>query len=156
MEPLIESDEPDDAWHRAQRTGVLVLSHFVTDDDEEWLELIDRWQATCLAERRASIVAFVDNDRDLASVCFDAQGLTSFAGDRLDAAMGRVLEETADGDGFPRGAFAVWRTQRLPLAKAGRVATKVRRLDRFARDATEARAFEVGGEHVTVSEVNRL
>jgi len=156
VEPLlIESDEPDDAWHRAQRTGVLVLSHFVTDD-EEWLALIDRWQAACLDERRASVVAFVDSDRDIASVCFDGQGLTSFARDRLDAAMGRLLTENVDGNGFAGGAFATWQTKRLPSAKAGRVAAKARRLDRFARDATEARAFEVGGEHETVSEVNRL
>lgn len=151
MEPLIESDGPDDAWHRAQRTGILVLSHFVTDD-EGWLALIDRWQAACLDERRASVVAFVDSDRDLASVCFDGQGLASFAGDHLDAAMGRLLAESVDGNGFPSGAFATWRTKLLPSAKASRVAAKERRLDRFARDAAGAHAFEVGGEHVTVSE----
>lgn len=155
MEPLVESDDAESAWHRARRTGVLVLSHFVTDEDE-WLALIDRWQAACLAERRASVVAFVDSYRDLASVCFDGQGLPSFARDRLDVAMGRLLEETVDGDGFPHGAFAAWRTKRLPSAKAGRVAAKARRLDRFARDAAGARAFEGADEHVIVSEVNRL
>lgn len=155
MEPLIESDEPEGAWHRAQRTGVLVLSHCVTDD-EEWLALIDRWQAACLAERRASIVAFVDGDRSVATVCFDGQGLASFAGDRLDAAMGRLLEETVDGDGFPHGTFATWRTKRLPLAKAGRVTAKARRLERFARDPAGARAFEDGGFDVTVWQVHSL
>lgn len=155
MEPLIESDEPEDAWHRAQRTGVLVLSRFVTDD-EEWLALIDRWQAACLAERRASIVAFVDGDRDLASVCFDGQGLPSFARGRLDAAMGRLLEETVDDDGFPHGAFAAWRTKCVPTAKASRVAAKARRLDRFARDPAGAREFEDQGAHVAVREVNDL
>lgn len=155
MEPLVESDEPENAWHRAQRTGVLVLSHFVTDD-EEWLALIDRWQAACLDERRASVIAFVDSDRDLASVCFDGQGLPSFAGDRLDDVMGRLLTENVDGNGFAGGAFAAWQTKRLPSAKAGRIAAKARRLDHFARDPAGARAFEDGGKYVTVWQVHSL
>lgn len=156
MELLVENDEPENAWLRARRSGVLVLSHFVTGDDEEWLELIDRWQTECLAEQRASIVMFVDSDRDLASVCFDGLGLTSFARGRLDAAMGRLLEETVDGDGFPRGAFTAWRTKRLPTAKAAHVAAKARRLDRFARDPAAARAFEDQGAHVAVWNVHSL
>lgn len=155
MEPLVESDDAEVAWHRAQRTGVLVLSHFVTDE-EDWLVLIDRWQAACFAERRASVVAFVDSDRDVACVCFNGQGLPSFAEYRLDAAMGRLLAESVDGDGFAGGAFAAWQTRRLPVVKAGRVVAKARRLDRFARDPAGARAFEDGGKHVTVWEVHRL
>lgn len=148
MEPLVESDEPEDAWRRARQTGVLVLSHFVTDE-EEWLALIDRWHAACLAEGRASIVSFVDSDRGVASVCFDGQGLPSFASDRLDAAMGRLLEQAVDGDGYPSGAFAAWRTKRVPPAKAGHIVAKARQLERFARDPAGAQAYEAGELDVT-------
>lgn len=155
MALLIESDEPEEAWRRAQRTGVLVLSHFVTDDDEEWLALIDRWQAACHAARRASIVAFV-NHRGLASVCFDGKGLPCFTSARLDAAMGRLLADTVDGNGFADGAFATWQTRRLPLAKAGRVATQAMWLERFSRDPAGAGAFDAGGDQVLVWEVDNL
>ncbi len=153
---LVVEIETEEAWLQAGSSGVLVVPREAQFAEEEWSELLERWRDASFAERRACVVVFVDRNPGRARVCFDGDGLPCFAGDRLDAAMGRLLEEVVDGNGFADGAFATWTTACLPLAKAGRVAAKARRLDRFARDRAGARAFEDGGEHVTVWQVHAL
>ncbi len=153
---LVVEIETEEAWLQAESSGVLVVPREAQFAEEEWSELLERWQDACLTARRASVVMFIGSDPGRATVCFDGKGLPSFAGNRLDAAMGRLLEDVVNCAGFADGAFATWTTAALPLAKAGRVAAKARRLEHFARDRAGARAFEDGGEHVTVWQVHAL
>ncbi len=153
---LVVEIESESAWSQAERSDVLVVPHEAEFAEEEWSELIDRWDSACAARGRATIVVFVNRDPARAAVHFGGKGLPCFAKDRLDAAMARLLEPVVDGNGFADGAFAVWQTVLLPFAKAARIAAKAMRLERFARDPEGARAFEDGGKSVTVWHVHAL
>ena len=155
MELVVEI-EAEEAWLQAERTGVLVVPYEAEFAQEEWWPVIDQWRDACHVAGRASVALLIDGNPGRARVHFDGKGLSCFAEDRLDAAMGSVLEDVVDGDGFADGAFATWTTAVLPLAKAGRVAAKARRLDRFARDPVEAVAFEDGGKLEMVRRIHAL
>lgn len=155
MELVVEA-EPESAWRQAKTSGVLVVPYEAEFAEEEWLPFIEDWQHVCRAYGRASIVIFVDRDPKGAIVSFDDNGVPSFAGPRLDAAMRRLLEDTVNCRGYGDGAFTRWMTRLLPFGKAGRVVAKARRLDRFARDAAGARAFEGGRKDIIVWGVHSL
>lgn len=155
MDVVVELD-PEEALLRAERNGVLVIPYEANLAEEEWWPAIERWDAACRTAGRASVSLLIDRQSGGARIHFDGTGLPCFAEQRLDGAMGRVLEDIVDGNGFADGPFASWRTVLLPLGSAARVAAKSRRLDRLARDPVEAAAFEDGGKLAIVRRIDAL
>lgn len=153
---LVVEVEAEAAWSQAEKNGILVVPYEAQFAEEEWSELIDRWIASAVASGRAGVVLFAEQCGMRATVHFVGTGLPCFAKDRLDAAMGRLLEDVVDGNGFANGEFADWRSTRLPFAKAVAVAEKARELDRFARDPKGADAFEGGALDILVWDVHEL
>lgn len=155
MDFVVEPD-PEEALLRAERSGVLVIPYEANFAEDEWWPTIEQWDAACRAAGHASVSLLIDRESGRARIHFDGKGVRCFAEQRLDGAMGRVLEDVVDGNGFAEGPFASWRTVLLPLRRAGRVAAKARRLDRLARDPVEAAAFEDGGMLAMVRSVHAL
>lgn len=155
MDVVVEI-EPDAALRQAERCGVFVVPAEAEYDDHDWELLVEEWEDAYRARGRASIVVYVELYPTRATVSFDGKGLPCFAGERLDAAMRRMLEQVVNRRGYEDGSFASWMTKSLPLDSAGRVVAKARRLERFARDPVGARAFEDGGKAVTVWSVHAL
>lgn len=142
MEIVVEGD-PDQAWAQAGRTDILVVPYEAKYAEEEWSELVERWDESTRLKGRASVFLFVDQD-GRASIRFNGNGRYCFAKDRLGDRMARLLEDTVDGRGYADGVFGDWSTIKLPFSDAIVLAQKVKDLDRYARNPKGAEAYEDG------------
>lgn len=153
---LVVEIELEAATRQAERTGAFVVPPEAEYGEEDWDLAVEDWEDACRASGRASIVVFIEHHPARATVSFDGARLPCFAGDRLDAAMRRLLEPIVNRRGYEQGPFATWMTRSLSVERADRVVAKARRLERFARDPAGARAFEDGERAVTVWLVHAL